>query len=97
MPQKIKEPRVRVERIAIFQAQFREDLRYWVETDRKVALRALELVEAVLRDPFTGIGKPEPLKHALSGTWSRRLNQEHRIVYLVRDDRIDFLQARFHY
>jgi len=68
-----------------------------VETDRKVALRAFDLIEAIMRDPFTGIGKPEPLKYLSSGAWSRRLTQEHRIVYLVRDDRIDFLQARYHY
>lgn len=68
-----------------------------METDRRVALRALNLIEAILRDPFKGIGKPEPLKHVLSGTWSRRLTQEHRIVYLVSEGRIDFLQARFHY
>ena len=81
----------------VFQPEFREDLRYWVETDRKLALRALNLVEAVLRDPFSGIGKPEPLKYLAAGAWSRRLTQEHRIVYLVSDDRIDFLQARYHY
>lgn len=68
-----------------------------METERRVALRALDLVEAILRDPFTGIGKPEPLKHLLAGAWSRRLTQEHRIVYLVRNDRVDFLQARYHY
>lgn len=91
-PQKRGSPRV-----AVFQKEFREDLRWWVRTDRKVALRGLEIVEAVMRDPFEGIGKPEPLRHLLSGAWSRRLTQEHRIVYLVRDDRIDFLQARYHY
>jgi toxin YoeB len=84
-------------REAVFHPEFREDLRYWVETDWKIALRALDLVEAVLRDPFNGIGKPEPLKHLLSGAWSRRLTQEHRIVYLVTEGRIEFLQARFHY
>ncbi|MGD0585364.1 MAG: Txe/YoeB family addiction module toxin [Oryzomonas sp.] len=84
-------------REAVFQPEFREDLRYWVETDRKIALRALDLVEAIMRDPFSGIGKPEPLKYLLAGAWSRRLTQEHRIVYLVRDNRIDFLQARYHY
>jgi toxin YoeB len=72
-------------------------LRYWVETDRQLALRALNLIEAILRDPFHGIGKPEPLKYLAPGTWSRRLTQEHHIVYLVRDGRIDFLQARYHY
>ncbi|OGR27599.1 MAG: addiction module toxin YoeB [Desulfuromonadales bacterium GWD2_54_10] len=85
------------QRESVFQPEFREDLRYWVETDRKIALRVLDLVEAIMREPFSGIGKPEPLKYLASGTWSRRLTQEHRIVYLVRDDRIDFLQARYHY
>jgi toxin YoeB len=83
--------------VAVFQPEFREDLRYWVETERRVALRALDLVEAILREPFRGIGKPEPLRYLAGGVWSRRLTQEHRIVYLVRDDRIDFLQARYHY
>ena len=87
----------RRQRDAVFQPEFIEDLRYWVKTDRKIALRVLDLVEAVLRDPFSGIGKPEPLKYLAPGTWSRRLTQEHRIVYLVRDERIDFLQARYHY
>jgi toxin YoeB len=86
-----------VERAAVFQPEFREDLVYWVKTDRKTALRALELVEAVLRDPFNGIGKPEPLKFVLAGCWSRRITQEHRLVYRVTADRIDFLQARYHY
>ncbi|OGN91104.1 MAG: addiction module toxin YoeB [Chloroflexi bacterium RBG_13_48_10] len=85
------------ERQAIFQPEFIQDLRYWVETDRKMALRAFDLINAILRDPFDGIGKPEPLKYLTPGAWSRRLSQEHRIVYLVRDDRIDFLQARYHY
>lgn len=81
----------------MFHPEFREDLRYWVEVNRQVALRAFDLVEAILRDPFQGIGKPEPLKYLAAGTWSRRLTQEHRIVYLVSSDRIDFLQARYHY
>jgi toxin YoeB len=81
----------------VFHSEFREDLRYWIETERKVALRAFALIEAILRDPFTGIGKPEPLKYLAAGAWSRRLTQEHRIVYLVSADRIDFLQARYHY
>ncbi len=84
-------------RLAVFQPEFLEDLRYWVENDRKLALRAFDLIEAILRDPFEGIGKPEPLKYLTPGAWSRRLTQEHRIVYLVRDERIDFLQARYHY
>ena len=86
-------PRKKQERVAAFQPEFIEDLRYWVETDRKVAMRAFDLIEAVMRDPFVGIGKPEPLKYLLAGTWSRRLTQEHRIVYLVSEERIDFLQA----
>jgi toxin YoeB len=84
-------------REAVFQPEFLEDLRFWVENDLKVARRILSLVEAIVRDPFTGIGKPEPLKYLAPGTWSRRITQEHRIVYLVREDRIDFLQARYHY
>jgi toxin YoeB len=82
---------------AIFHPEFREDLQYWVKTNRKVALRAFDLIEAIMRDPFSGVGKPEPLKYILSGAWSRRLTQEHRIVYAVSDERIDFLQGRYHY
>ena len=85
------------EREAVFHLEFRQDLQHWVETDRKTALRILELVEAVLRDPFTGIGKPEPLKYVLEGCWSRRITQEHRLVYRITARRIDFLQARYHY
>src|SRR3972149_6785229 len=81
----------------VFQPEFLEDLEVWVRTDRKVALRVLNLVKAISRDPFTGIGKPEPLKYLMPGTWSRRLTQEHRVVYLVRGERIDFLQARYPY
>jgi toxin YoeB len=81
----------------VFQPEFLDDLKYWVNADHKVALRVLELVEAIRRDPFAGVGKPEPLKYLVPGAWSRRLTQEHRIVYLVRDEQIDFLQARYHY
>jgi toxin YoeB len=81
----------------VFQDEFREDVRWWVEQDRRVATRLFDLVEAVLRDPFQGIGKPEPLKYMGPNLWSRRLTAEHRIVYLVRQDQIDFLQARYHY
>jgi len=86
-----------VERSAVFQPEFREDLRFWVKTDRKTALRILELVEAVMREPFEGIGKPEPLRFVLAGCWSRRITEEHRLVYRVSENRIDFLQARYHY
>ena len=85
------------DREAVFQPEFIEDLKYWVKNDRKVALRVIKLIEDILRDPVEGIGKPEPLKYLAPGTWSRRITQEHRIVYLVRDKRIDFLQARYHY
>lgn len=84
-------------RVAIFQPEFRDDLRFWVESDRSSALRVLELVEAVMRDPFQGIGKPERLRYVLQGCWSRRITQEHRLVYRVTRDAIDFLQARYHY
>jgi toxin YoeB len=85
------------EREAVFQPEFIEDLKYWVTKDQKTALRVFKLIEDILPDPFDGIGKPEPLKYLTSGAWSRRITQEHRIVYLVRDKRIDFLQARYHY
>ena len=84
-------------RLSVFDPDFRQDLRYWVEQDRKVALRVLRLVEAVMRDPFAGEGKPEPLKGLGPGVCSRRITQEHRLVYLVQKDRIHFLQARYHY
>ncbi|SEJ93488.1 toxin YoeB [Deinococcus reticulitermitis] len=85
------------ERAAVFQPEFLEDLTHWVDTDRRAALRLLRLVRETLRDPFAGIGKPEPLKYLGSDIWSRRLTEEHRMVYLVRADRVDFLQARYHY
>jgi toxin YoeB len=84
-------------REAVFEREFLEDLRFWVATDLKTALRALQIVDATLRDPFQGIGRPEPLKHLLAGAWSRRLTQEHRVVFLVSQGRIVFLQARYHY
>jgi toxin YoeB len=84
-------------RLAVFHPEFLQDLRFWVRNDRRTALRVLDVVEATLRDPFTGIGKPEPLKFELAGAWSRRLTEEHRVVYLVRTGSVDFLQARYHY
>ena len=86
-----------VEREAVFQPEFLQDLRWWIENNRKVALRVLELIEAVLKDPFHGVGKPEPLKYQLAGAWSRRITQEHRLVCKISGKRIDFLQARYHY
>jgi toxin YoeB len=84
-------------REAVFQPEFREDLRHWVQTDRRTALRIFNLIEAVMRDPFQGIGKPEPLKYLGAGVWSRRITQEHRLVYVVGQNRVDFVQARYHY
>ena len=84
-------------REAVFHREFREDIRDWVETARKTAIRILELIEAALVDPFTGIGKPEALKYEFAGAWSRRIAQEHRLVYRVGAGRIDFIQARYHY
>ena len=73
-----------------------EDIRWWVQTNRKVALKVLDLIEAVMRDPFSGRGKPEPLKHLGPGIWSRRITGEDRLVYVVFDDRVNVLQARYH-
>ncbi|HLE70859.1 MAG TPA: Txe/YoeB family addiction module toxin [Vicinamibacteria bacterium] len=87
----------RPKRLAVFHAEFREDLRFWVANDRKTALRALDIAEDVLRNPFQGLGRPEPLKYLASGSWSRLLTQEHRVVYVVTEDRVHFLQARYHY
>jgi toxin YoeB len=77
--------------------RFLEDLRHWIATDPRKALRILQLIDAVRRDPVVGIGKPEPLKSLDSDAWSRRIDQQHRLVYVVRVDRIVFLQARYHY
>lgn len=85
------------DRQAVFHQEFRQDLLRWVKTDRNTAMRLLDLVEAVMRDPFLGIGKPEPLSHGLSGVWSRRLTGEHRMLYVVRETQIEFLQSRYHY
>ena len=84
-------------RVAVFEPEFREDLSFWVKIERNTAVRVLDLVEAVMRDPFQGPGKPEPLRYVLAGCWSRRVTQEHRLVYRVTDDSINFLQARYHY
>ncbi len=84
-------------RASVFEDEFREDLRYWIETERRVALRLVDIVESVMRNPFEGVGKPEPLKHLGPGIWSRRLTQEHRVIYLVQQTAIHFLKARYHY
>lgn len=85
------------ERGVNFLPKSREDLAWWIRKDRKTALKSLELLEAVIADPFGGIGKPEPLQHELAGCRSRRITREHRLVYRVTPNRIDFLQARYHY
>jgi toxin YoeB len=74
-----------------------EDLAWWVAKDRAQALRVIKLVRETQREPFSGLGKPEPLRHELSGCWSRRIDTEHRLVYQVQEDRIRILSCRFHY
>ncbi len=74
-----------------------EDLSWWVEQDRHKALRIINLIKDVQRDPFRGIGKPEPLKHELKGCWSRRIDKEHRLVYQVTVEKIRILACRYHY
>ena len=82
---------------AVFEDEFIDDLQYWVKNNRKIAIRLLDLVEHILRDPFSGIGKPEPLKHFGPDIWSRRLTQEHRLIYRITKTQIYFLQGRYHY
>jgi toxin YoeB len=74
-----------------------DDLTWWVEKDRKMALRIMKLIEEIQRDPFQGLGKPEPLRHELKGCWSRRIDDEHRLVYQVLDEKIRILACRYHY
>ena len=74
-----------------------DDYVHWQSADRAMLKRINRLIDDVMRDPFDGVGKPEQLKHALAGTWSRRINDEHRLVYLVDSDDVVILQARFHY
>ena len=74
-----------------------EDLAWWIEKDRKKALKIIKLIKEVQRTPFAGTGKPEPLKHELSGCWSRRIDKEHRLVYQVLDAKIRILACRYHY
>jgi toxin YoeB len=74
-----------------------EDLAWWVEQDRTQALRIIRLIREIQKEPFTGLGKPEPLRHDLKGCWSRRVDQEHRLVYQVHSDKIRILACRYHY
>ena len=80
-----------------FDASALEDLAWWVQNDRRKALRLLRLIQETQKEPFGGIGKPEPLKHELAGCWSKRIDQEHRLVYQVFDDKIRILACRYHY
>ena len=81
----------------VFAEKAWEDYLYWQKTEKKLLKRTNELIKAIIRDPFEGIGKPEPLKHGLSGYWSRRINDEHRLVYKLTDDSLLIAQCRFHY
>jgi toxin YoeB len=74
-----------------------EDLAWWVQQDRKKALRILRLIQETQRNPFGGIGKPEPLRHELTGCWSKRIDEEHRLVYQVQEEKIRILACRYHY
>lgn len=81
----------------VFSEQAWEDYLYWQKTDRKLLERINTLIREISRSPFAGIGKPEPLKNALSGFWSRRINDEHRIVYKIADGAMSIAQLRYHY
>jgi toxin YoeB len=74
-----------------------DDLSWWIQQDRKKATRIVRLVQETAADPFGGIGKPEPLKHELAGCWSKRIDDEHRLVYQVFDDKVRILACRYHY
>jgi toxin YoeB len=80
-----------------FDAAAIEDLAWWIQQDRKKALRIVRLVQESASNPFGGIGKPEPLKHELAGCWSKRIDDEHRLIYQVLEDRIRILACRYHY
>ncbi|WP_331049997.1 Txe/YoeB family addiction module toxin [Gemmatimonas sp.] len=81
----------------VFSEQAWDDYLHWQETDRKVVQRINDLIKEIGRTPYSGKGKPEPLKHALSGYWSRRVNEEHRIVYKIVDGALLIAQLRYHY
>jgi len=81
----------------LFAPQAWEDYLHWQSTDKKIVKRLNLLITDITRDPYDGIGKPEPLKHTLSGYWSRRITDEHRIVYRVENDILKIVQARYHY
>lgn len=74
-----------------------KDYLYWQSTDKRIMKRVNKLIKSALRNPFSGIGKPEPLKHDLQGYWSRRIDDEHRLVYRVRNEAIEIISCRHHY
>ena len=84
-------------KVVIFDIQFREDLRWWFRKDKKISNRILNLVKATILAPTRGIGKPEHLKYFPGSIWSRRITQEHRLVYQISADKIIFLQCRYDY
>jgi toxin YoeB len=84
------------QRQLLFEAQCFADLRYWVQADQRTANRIMRMMDETRRDPFGGIGKPEPLRGE-EGMWSRRITEEHRLTYRVTPTHVHFLQARFHY
>lgn len=79
-----------------FQKRLR-NTKYWIETDRKTALRISNLIRDILRNPFAGLGKPEPLKHQFKGFWSRRIDQEHRLIYKITETSIIIFSCYYHY
>ncbi|AIA75077.1 Txe/YoeB family addiction module toxin [Vreelandella sp. 21] len=81
----------------IFAEHAWEDYLYWQKTDKKVLSRINKLIKETQREPFGGVGKPEPLKHGLAGYWSRRINEEHRMIYKVTDDALLIAQLQYHY
>ena len=81
----------------VFDPDALDDLRYWVKKDPRTATKILKLVDEILKAPFTGTGKPEPLKHSLSGCWSRRIDKKNRLVYMVEKETLVILSCRYHY
>ena len=81
----------------VFDPNALEDLRFWIETDRRKALKIVALIEDVIKNPSTGLGKPEPLRFELKGCWSRRIDQEHRLVYRIEKAAAVILGCRYHY
>jgi len=77
--------------------EFEKDLNIWKEQDKRIEKKIQKLLEAIVKDPFKGIGKPEPLKYQLTGCWSRRINQEHRLVYRVQNGELQLISCRYHY